>query len=111
MTVRAYAVDGSGVYGEVQVRVDGLTAVEPVKTESRRPELKASFSEGRLAVRGIPSDEKATLYVYNTNGCLITVGEVSGANATLSCGNIPSGVFLCRVVTGKWAETVRFFKP
>lgn len=111
VTVRAYAVDGSGVYGEVQVRVDGLTAVEPVKTESRRPELKASFSEGRLAVRGIPSDEKATLYVYNTNGCLITVGEVSGANATLSCGNIPSGVFLCRVVTGKWAETVRFFKP
>lgn len=111
VTVRAYAVDGSGVYGEVQVRVDGLTAVEPVKTESRRPELKASFSEGRLAVRGIPSDEKATLYVYNTNGCLITVGEVSGADATLSCGNIPSGVFLCRVVTDKWAETIRFFKP
>lgn len=111
VTVWAYAVDGSGVYGEVQVRVDGLTAVEPVKAESRRPELKVSFCEGRLTVRGIPSDEKAALYVYNTNGCLMAVGKVSGADATLSCGNIPSGVFLCRVVTDKWAATVRFFKP
>ena len=111
VTVRVYAVDGSGVYGEVQIRVTGLTAIEPIKAEEYRSVLKASFSEGRLTVWGIPSDEKATLYVYNTNGCLMTVGEVSGANATLSCGNIPSGVFLCRVVTDKWAETVRFFKP
>ena len=111
VTVRAYAVDGSEVYGETQVHVTSLTAIEQIKQENNRPELKISFSEGRLSVWGMPTDEKATLYVYNTNGCLITVGKVSDTNATVDCGYIPAGVFLCRVVMDKWTYTMRFFKP
>ncbi len=111
VTVRACTVDGSGVYGEVQVRTSGLVSVKQIERENDGAELKASFSEGRLTILGLPADEEAVLYVYNTDGCLMAAGKGYGSPATMECGNLAAGVYICRAVTKTCKGTVRFLKP
>lgn len=114
VTVRAYAIDGSGVYGEINVTVTGnITRIEPVSNDKEhRLSVYPSFVDYEVNIKGIPQTDSPTkIYIFNSNGEVLYIKEVYGnKQITVDCSGFNAGVYFVKVVSGNISMSERFIK-
>lgn len=111
--IRAYATDGSGVYGEVQVTVQNATSIEEV-TKHTGCSLKVSqpFPNGTIWIRGIggTSGHATTLRIYDLKGMMYHYENVTTDELQLDGYAWPSGLYIIKADKEGRSDTVRFVK-
>lgn len=110
-TVRAYAVDGSGVYGEVSVSVSGWSGIES-STINRNGELTVTASGEESVISGIDASETApaTVRIYNLNGLMLYYGTAKDTTLIVNSSSYPAGLYVVRADSRNSAQVAKFVK-
>ena len=67
VTVRAYALDGSNVYGEIKLKVS--TSVENLEVEKSEIYLSSVIVDNEVVIKGLPANgSRAQLYLFDLKG-------------------------------------------
>jgi len=109
ITVRAYAVDGSGVYGEAVITIDeisGIDAVAPHGGDSLT--VSAGPSCASITIDGIDAsaESPATVSIYDLHGRRIHASTATAPRLTVSSRTWAPGLYIVRARTA----TARFVK-
>ncbi len=110
ITVRAQAVDGSGVYGEITLNVSGLTSITDVKTDKTNSvKVYPTFVDESVTVSGMSNTEHI-VYVYNANGVVVMNKKISSESTELSLGKLSRGIYFIKVTGKENYKAVRIVK-
>lgn len=110
-TIRANAVDGSGIYGEVQVKVSGITGVDSYKSDKVNIVLESAVIDDCLHVKGIPTNgEGVIVRIYSMDGVLKKSEIVRQTETTVNCSDLSRGIYVCCVETSGNRVALRFVK-
>ena len=106
--IRAYATDGSGVYGEATVTVSKITGVESV-VASENKKLNVTVHDGGIEINGIQADETnpSTVRIYNTSGILLSHTTTNSHSLTINARLTP-GVYIVSAIGRKGRQSARF---
>ena len=108
VTVRASAIDGSGVYADMEIQAGDLTDIEEAVSETS--EVQVSLSGGMLYVRNLPTGVPGgvKVAVYDLNGRMVHAEKTMEAEIGIPCDAFPGGMYLLRLVSGTMEETKKF---
>ena len=108
VTVRASAIDGSGVYADMEIQAGDLTDIEEAVSETS--EVQVSLSGGMLYVRNLPTGVPGgvKVAVYDLNGRMVHAEKTMEAEIGIPCDVFPGGMYLLRLVSGTMEETKKF---
>lgn len=114
VTVRACAIDGSGVSGEFTLNVSGVdSGVDAVETSgSDKLTVYPAVAEVEIHLSGLPADDngRSQLYIFGMNGMLVYQDIVTGQSATVNCSSFADGVYVIKAVGNRGATAARFIK-
>ena len=114
VTVRACAIDGSGVSGEFTLNVSGVdSGVDAVETSgSDKLTVYPAVAEVEIHLSGLPADDngRSQLYIFGMNGMLVYQDIVTGQSATVNCSSFADGVYVIKAVGNRGASAARFIK-
>ena len=108
VTVRASAIDGSGVYADMEIQAGDLTDIEEAVSETSG--VQVSLSGGMLYVRNLPTGVPGGVKVaiYDLNGRMVHAEKTMEAEIGIPCDAFPGGMYLLRLVSGTMEETKKF---
>lgn len=110
-TVRAMAIDGSGVFDDVEITVTAFSGIEAPHSAAATA-LSATCSGGVLTIGGLPASGPCTLYVFGLGGQLNYIDRnVSSTSLTIDCRGWAPGVYVAKAVGASGnASAVKFIK-
>lgn len=110
VVVRATAKDGSGVYGELTLNIDGFPGLD-IQTQEKGFYVYPSFVDSQIVLTDLPTNlGPTTVDIINMNGEVVYKMEVHTPQITVHCGDFPQGVYLIRVVSDRRTLYRRFVK-
>lgn len=110
VTVRAYALDGSDVYGEI--KLDVTTSVENSDMPKSNIHLSSVIVSNELVIKGLPNNnDGALIYLFDSNGRIHSTAETTEQTVTLNCDMLSSGLYFVKIVLpDDSTTTVKFIK-
>ena len=109
VTVRAYALDGSNVYGEIKLKVS--TSVENLEVEKSEIYLSSVIVDNEVVIKGLPANgSRAQLYLFDLKGRIHSTTDTTEQMATLNCETLTPGLYFVKIVLPDWTTTVKFIK-
>lgn len=112
-TVRAYAIDGSGIYGEIKVNVAITSDIETAKHNDNNYSLHIypSPADNEINIEGIPRNgEQTKIYIFNTNGELFYIDQTCNEKIKVDCTNFNAGVYFVKTISDRTSRIGRFIK-
>ena len=110
--VRAYAIDGSGVYGEITVNSAITTNIEPQrhdKTDALR--IYPSPADHEICIEGVsPDGGLSKIFIFNINGEIFHIDQTNREKITVNCGDLSAGVYYVKAISGNVSRIGRFIK-
>ena len=98
VTVRASTVDGSGVYSDISIVVNGMTAIESVDDDNSDVVVYPSVIHDAVHVRNLTSG-KNRVSIYSLSGQMMDYITTSGSELDINCTSYPAGMYLIKVET------------
>lgn len=110
--VRASAIDGSGIYADLEVEVSGFSVgVEENVIEEEAVIVYPSPVVDELHIKNIPTrDGEVQVYIFNTSGHLLHLEKTRNAELTISCGELDKGIYILKMASNQKSLVRRFVK-
>ncbi len=109
VTVRAYALDGSDVYGEIKLKV--TTSVENLDVPKSKIHLSSVIVNNEVVINNLPNDGNSTLlYIFDSSGRIHSTTETTEQTITLNCERLSPGLYFVKIIQPDWTTTVKFIK-
>lgn len=96
VTVRASTVDGSGVYSDISIVVNGMTAIENVDDDNSDVVVYPSVIHDAVHVRNLASG-KNRVSIYSLSGQMMDYITTSGSELDINCTSYPAGMYFIKV--------------
>lgn len=96
VTVRASTVDGSGVYSDISIVVNGMTAIESVDDDNSDVVVYPSVIHDAVHVRNLTSG-KNRVSIYSLSGQMMDYITTSGSELDINCTSYPAGMYFIKV--------------
>ena len=96
VTVRAATVDGSGVYSDISIIVNGMTAIENVDDDNSDVVVYPSVIHDAVHVRNLTSG-KNRVSIYSLSGQMMDYITTSGSELDINCTSYPAGMYFIKV--------------
>lgn len=96
VTVRASTVDGSGVYSDICIVVNGMTAIENVDDDNSDVVVYPSVIHDAVHVRNLASG-KNRVSIYSLSGQMMDYITTSGSELDINCTSYPAGMYFIKV--------------
>lgn len=111
VVVRAYAIDGSGVYGEITVTVLEMSGINDISAPSFDDKLNIypSPADKEITIAGMGGN-KTEVYVFSINGELLRQETTILDNITIDCGDLAPGIYFVKTKSSTSSKTGRFIK-
>ena len=111
VVVRAYAIDGSGVYGEITVTVLEMSGINDISAPSFDDKLNIypSPANKEITIAGMGGN-KTEVYVFSINGELLRQETTILDNITIDCGDLAPGIYFVKTKSSTSSKTGRFIK-
>lgn len=100
ITVRASAIDGSGLYAEAVISCeDAISSVTGIKADEMEILVACDRAAKQLTVSGLPADCRSTLQVVAVNGLTMQVMQTASPTAVIDYSGYPAGFYILKVTT------------
>lgn len=113
-TVRACAIDGSGVSGEFTVNINNaVSSIVTINTGSADMlTVNPPIADTEIHLDGIPGDEnnRAKLYIFSVSGMIVHEATLTGSSATINVSSLTDGVYIIKAVSKRGCSSARFVK-
>lgn len=113
-TVRACAIDGSGVSGEFTVNINNaVSGIVTINTGSADMlTVNPPIADTEIHLNGIPGDEnnRAKLYIFSVSGMIVHQATLTGSSATINVSSLADGVYIIKAVSKRGCSSARFIK-
>ena len=111
--VRAYAIDGSGVYGEIKVNAAPFSGFETINHNDSNHTLRIypSPADNEILIEGISQNGKhSKILIFNVNGEISYINQTNHKKISVDCSNFNAGVYYVKIVSGNISQTGHFIK-
>lgn len=115
VVVRTYAIDGSGIYGEIGINVD-VKDISGIENEYSKAidcdalKIYPSPAETEVTILGMDDLESTTIYVFSINGELMCKEVANQKAITINCDNFVPGIYYVKTQSSTEVKTGRFIK-
>lgn len=113
VVVRAYAVDGSGVYGEVAVTVLNMSGVETGYLDGDTIgvlNVYPSPADSGITIEGMVRDEDTEVYVFGVSGEIVYRTTTTLDCISVNCSGFAPGIYFVKAQSATTSMTARFIK-
>lgn len=107
-TVRAYATDGSGVYGDMEINAYGVSGIASVEYAPGKLLAGPSPADSYVTISGIT--EGSVIMIYDLNGRLRHKQVANDTSITVNCSGFIPGIYLIKSVNGGSSSATKFIK-
>lgn len=115
VTVRAYAIDGSGINADFRLQINGVeqTGIDTPRSYSVEDiKVYPAVADTEIQISGLPADDngQSMLYIFSVNGLIMHQQKVTGESAVINCSAFPAGVYIVNALSEKGNAVIRFIK-
>ena len=107
-TVRAYATDGSGVYGDLEITAYGVAGIASIDYAPGKLQAGPSPADSYVTITGIT--EGSVIMIYDLNGRLRHKQVANDTSITVNCSGYIPGIYLIKSVNGGTSSATKFIK-
>lgn len=109
VTVRATTMDGSGVYSDINIIVNEMTAIENIADNNSDVVIYPSVTHDAVHVRNLKSGRNH-VSIYSISGQAMKHITTNSSELDINCTSYPAGIYLIKINTNSETITKKFIK-
>lgn len=110
VTVRASAIDGSGVYSEITISVNNMTSINELEKDEDNIITYPTPVIDFLHIKNMTEGNENKIFIFNSNGQMIHAEKTTNSEANIACGSYPAGIYILKVITNDKVINRQFIK-